>query len=77
MGTPPKKFNVLLDTGSRDLVIVNTACNNCPTTTPLYNATSSSTSKVTTIANVVTYGTSQATGVLVTDTVSIAGLSYT
>lgn len=64
-----------MDTGSADLVIASRACINCPPAAPLYAAPSSSSSKVIGTPFAIQYGTGTASGVLVSDTVSIAGIA--
>lgn len=84
-------FNVILDTGSTDLLIATSGCSGCESSTPAYDSSTSSTSDVSSTAFSITYvrllslpsyveltalqGTGSASGVLVTDTVSIAGYS--
>ncbi|KAI5479913.1 ATP-dependent rna helicase dbp2 [Pseudohyphozyma bogoriensis] len=71
LGTPAVTYEVVMDTGSADLVIAtNTShiCGNlCETTGPLYNASASSTSSTSSTAVSLSYGTGGAQAVLTQD----------
>ncbi|KAM0749863.1 acid protease [Meredithblackwellia eburnea MCA 4105] len=74
VGTPAVDFLVLLDTGSSDLVLETAvqadSCTGCETTAPLYSASASSTSNVTTTPVKLVYGIGYNTGVVASDVVS-------
>ena len=74
-GTPAQYMNVILDTGSADLVLATSPCTGCETTTTLYSANRSTTSSELGTSFSITYGTGSASGTLVTDLVSIGGLN--
>lgn len=76
IGTPAVDFDVIMDTGSADLIIATADCDGCDTETTTYTASSSSTAVTSTTAFSITYGSGTASGVLDTDTVSIAGYSH-
>ncbi|KZV73510.1 acid protease [Peniophora sp. CONT] len=75
VGTPPQSFNVILDTGSSDLWFATTDCQDCPSGTPEFNTSQSSTLNTTSETVLLQYGTGNATGTLLQDTVSLG--SYT
>ena len=77
VGTPATDFDVIMDTGSADLIIATTGCSGCDTETTTYSSSNSSTSSTSTTAFSITYGSGTASGVLDTDTVAIAGYSHT
>ncbi|ORY76244.1 aspartic peptidase domain-containing protein [Leucosporidium creatinivorum] len=87
LGTPPQTHEVLMDTGSADLVVLSTltsiplpsggtadACStNCIITAPLYDPSNSSSAEVTSQPVSITYGTGSAEGVLVSDSMGFGG----
>lgn len=77
MGTPPQDFLLILDTGSSDLWFSSTDCSGCPSDTPSFSTSASSTYKPNTSTEgiSITYGTGSVDGVLGSDTVSMAGLT--
>lgn len=68
-------MEVIVDTGSSDLVLATSPCTGCETTTRLYSANASSTATELGTPFSITYGTGSASGTLVTDLVSIGGLN--
>jgi cathepsin D len=74
VGTPKQNFNVILDTGSADFWLADTACTNqqCDGVA-LFNPGGSSTYKSSTTPFSITYGTGAVKGYLSADTVSLAG----
>lgn len=85
VGTPPVKYAVVLDTGSADLVLATQESNacfgsssqGCDITASLYSPALSNSSVTTSQTVQVTYGTGSASGVIVKDTMSIAGFTAT
>ncbi|KAL8283138.1 hypothetical protein RQP46_005916 [Phenoliferia psychrophenolica] len=75
VGTPATDFNVILDTGSSDLLLATSPCTGCLTTTSLYTPSDSSTSVSSSTQFSITYGSGDAAGTLAEDTVSIGGYS--
>ncbi|KAM0756581.1 acid protease [Meredithblackwellia eburnea MCA 4105] len=74
IGTPPKDYRVLVDSGSSDLWVPAEGCTTCGATHTTLGPTSSSTFKVNTTTFSITFGTGQVSGNLAVDDVSIAGL---
>jgi len=78
IGTPPQSFNVILDTGSADLWVASTTCAACDKTTPVYDASASSSTKTAAAANpevTIRYGSGAVAGTLASDTVSLGGFT--
>ncbi|THU96963.1 acid protease [Dendrothele bispora CBS 962.96] len=75
IGNPPTSYNVILDTGSSDLWIAGSGCRSCDANTPTFSS-SSSTKQVGSPFSI-TYGSGEAAGELVSDTVSMAGFAVT
>ena len=72
----PQEFNVILDTGSSDLWVASSLCFQCPSRTPKYEPTksssfSSSGNELVTLQ----YGSGDVGGTLGQDTVSLAGFT--
>lgn len=76
IGTPPQQFNVILDTGSSDLWLASNQCTACPSGTPEFDSTQSSSF---TAANnqpvTIQYGSGAVQGTLAQDTVSMGGFT--
>ena len=77
VGTPPQKFNVLLDTGSSNLWISGEGCIGCGSNTKYYYPGQSSTSKKYNAQMKLQYGKGTANGPMYTDTVSLGGVKVT
>ncbi|THU96954.1 acid protease [Dendrothele bispora CBS 962.96] len=75
IGNPPTSYNVILDTGSSDLWIAGSGCRSCDANTPTFSS-SSSTKQVGSPFSI-TYGSGEAAGQLVSDTVSMASFAVT
>nr|GAT49689.1 acid protease [Mycena chlorophos] len=76
LGTPPQSFNVILDTGSSDLWVVDSACQDCSRETPIFNTGQSSTFKQAGTQDVsISYGSGEVIGQLGTETVSMGSFS--
>ncbi|RSH95062.1 hypothetical protein EHS25_000148 [Saitozyma podzolica] len=78
IGTPGQTFDVILDTGSADLWVADSQCSSstCQSIS-LFTTTSSSTFSSTNQPFSITYGSGTASGVIASDTVSMAGFSVT
>ena len=68
-------FNVILDTGSSDLWVASTQCTSCPSDTPLFQTSQSSSLQTTNPAQriQINYGSGAVAGTVATDTVSMGG----
>jgi hypothetical protein len=75
VGTPPVAFDVILDTGSADLWLVDAQCTEGCDGLQAFSPSSSSTFTNDTKPFSVTYGSGQAAGYLATDVVQMAGFS--
>ena len=75
IGTPPVAYGFILDTGSSDLIVATPDCIGCPSDTPGYQLSQSSTATNTSEPFEITYGSGAASGYIVEDTVSIAGFT--
>ncbi|KAA1468887.1 acid protease [Dentipellis sp. KUC8613] len=73
VGTPAVAYNVILDTGSADLWLADSACVTGCTNVPTFNPESSSSYRNLSTAFSITYGSGKASGVLATDVVQMAG----
>ncbi|KAM0755529.1 acid protease [Meredithblackwellia eburnea MCA 4105] len=73
IGTPSTSYQVIFDTGSADLVMATNNCDGCESTTDGYDASDSSTSSSSSTTFSITYGSGDASGTLLSDTVSIGG----
>jgi len=74
IGTPLTSFDVILDTGSSDLWIVDSSCNNCKGI-DMFNPSSSSSLKNLSTPFSIQYGSGAAVGYVVQDVVEMAGFS--
>ncbi|KAM0753123.1 acid protease [Meredithblackwellia eburnea MCA 4105] len=75
VGTPPRPFNVILDTGSSDFWLASSECANCPSAIPKFDPLASS-SAVTVSAQrqfSITYGSGKASGNAYVENVYIGG----
>lgn len=81
IGTPAQRFNVVLDTGSSDLWVVDSGCTGCDPTIPTFKSSSSSTFQMSSTqtgepATVsIQYGSGAVAGTVVEDIVSLGGVS--
>src|SRR6267154_3572091 len=73
VGTPPVAYDVVLDTGSADLWLVNSQCTQNCNGFPAYNPSSSSSFANASKPFAMTYGSGQASGYLAQDVVQMAG----
>lgn len=72
IGTPPQTFNVILDTGSSDLFVVDTSCVECTQNTPFDGSKSSTFSQQTGGQSLeLDYGSGSLLGLAASDTVSM------
>ncbi|KAK4050499.1 ribosomal 40S subunit protein S18B [Microbotryomycetes sp. JL221] len=76
VGTPAYRYEVILDTGSADMLLATSPCDHgCRPDTPVYHPLLSNTSVASDQSLAVQFGTGSATGYLVKDRVTIAGWS--
>jgi cathepsin D len=73
VGTPPVAYDVVLDTGSADLWLVDSQCTQNCNGFPPYNPSSSSSFTNASKPFAITYGSGQASGYLAQDVVQMAG----
>ncbi|KAJ7119369.1 aspartic peptidase domain-containing protein [Mycena crocata] len=74
--TRPRSFNVIVDTGSADLIVGATSCTTCKNSGPLWDNTASSTSvNISTASTSITFGSGSAKGFKFTDTISLGPYS--
>ncbi|KAJ7916770.1 aspartyl protease [Mycena leptocephala] len=76
IGTPAQTFNVILDTGSSDLFVLDTSCRQC-SDAPLFDSSKSSTfsQQTTNQPTIISYGSGSVEGFIGTDTVSMGSFS--
>lgn len=78
IGTPAQNFNIILDTGSSDFWVVDSACTSSQCTgVNQFDSSSSSSFQGSSDPFSIRYGSGAVQGVLATDTVSLAGYSVT
>lgn len=73
IGTPPQTFKVIYDSGSSNLWVPGTACDNCKTGSPRYTSAKSTTYNKNGTAFALQYGTGSCKGFLSEDTVKLGG----
>lgn len=73
IGTPPQKFELVVDTGSADLWVPGSKCPQTVCPLAKFNEQSSTTFNLTSEGFNITYGIGSASGVYATDTITIAG----
>ncbi|KAH9053219.1 acid protease [Lactarius vividus] len=71
VGTPAQSFNLVLDTGSSDLWFATTACASCPSGTPEFDMSKSTSLQTGTDRIPLRYGSGSATGVIARDTITM------
>lgn len=71
VGTPPQNFDLVLDTGSSDLWFATASCVSCSQGTPLLQPTRSTTIQASSQRISLSYGSGNATGIVMQDTVSM------
>mmetsp|Transcript_48295 Transcript_48295/g.59393 ORF Transcript_48295/g.59393 Transcript_48295/m.59393 type:complete len:382 (-) Transcript_48295:119-1264(-) len=74
IGTPPQKFKLLFDTGSSNLWVPDSSCNNCGFHTK-FNSNASSTYKPNGTTFAIRYGSGSLKGFLGEDVVNLGGIS--
>ncbi|KAJ7767988.1 aspartyl protease [Mycena maculata] len=77
IGTPPQSFDVILDTGSSDLFVLDSSCRQCSDVGVPFDSSQSSTFKEgsTSQATVIQYGSGSVEGFIATDTVTMGSYS--
>ncbi|KAF8813965.1 acid protease [Phlegmacium glaucopus] len=82
IGTPPQTFSVVLDTGSSDLWLPGQNCRTCPSGSPIFDTSTSSTFKSVSVTSTaadpeisILYGSGAVRGVLGSDTVTMGGFT--
>ncbi|KZV73515.1 acid protease [Peniophora sp. CONT] len=71
IGTPSQSLDVVLDTGSSDLWVATKGCTDCPTHTPEFDTTQSSTLNASSQFVILSFGSGAVGGTLLQDTVSL------
>ncbi|KAJ7043567.1 aspartic peptidase A1 [Mycena alexandri] len=75
IGTPAVSFDVILDTGSADLWVAGSNCNEGCSSVPTFDPSASSSLTNQSTPFDITYGSGEALGTLMSDTVQMAGFS--
>ncbi|KAJ7267220.1 aspartic peptidase domain-containing protein [Mycena rebaudengoi] len=75
IGTPGQSFNVILDTGSSDLFVLDSSCNACDPSTSFDPSKSSSFTQTSRQPTTISYGSGDVAGFVATDTVSLGGFT--
>lgn len=75
LGTPPQKFDVILDTGSHLLWVPTKNCKNCPDDVRKFDSTASTTVTPLPLRDYIRYGRGEVKGYYVFDTVLFQGVS--
>ncbi|KAJ7621353.1 acid protease [Roridomyces roridus] len=76
IGTPPQAFTVILDTGSSDLFVLDTSCDQCSSGGPVFDATKSSSFQQTSNQPTeIDYGSGSVAGFVASDTVTMGSFS--
>eukprot|EP00668_Euglena_longa_P011830 GGOE01014250.1.p1 GENE.GGOE01014250.1~~GGOE01014250.1.p1 ORF type:complete len:497 (+),score=106.41 GGOE01014250.1:50-1540(+) len=75
IGTPPKAFEMLFDTGSSNMWVLSKECDGCGAQHVHYDHSASSTYKKDGAGFLIRYGTGAATGFLSSDDVHVAGIT--
>ncbi|KAJ7489164.1 acid protease [Mycena latifolia] len=77
IGTPGQTFNVILDTGSSDLFVLDSSCRRCGGSGPLFDSSKSSTfsQQTSNQPTEIDYGSGSVEGLIGTDTVTMGSFS--
>ncbi|RDB16308.1 Lysosomal aspartic protease [Hypsizygus marmoreus] len=75
IGTPPQPFNVILDTGSSDLWVADSACVTCNRVTPVFEASKSSSLQLSASSTTIRYGSGEVAGQIGSDVVRMGGFT--
>lgn len=75
IGTPPQTFDIILDTGSSDLWVADSSCNNCPPSITLFDHTKSTSFNPSNAAATIPYGQGKVSGQVIQEVVNMSGLS--
>ncbi|KAH9001074.1 acid protease [Lactarius akahatsu] len=71
VGTPAQSFNLILDTGSSDLWFATTVCASCPSGTPEFDPSKSTSLQTGTDPISLKYGSGSAAGIIARDTITM------